>query len=350
MDRDHPSGRGQATSKDVAAAAGVAQSTVSYVMTGKRSVTADVRRRVEKAMRDLDYHPNAGARALRGAKTNVIALAVHLGADADVGDTLPYIDTIVEEARNREYEVVLLTTDEGPGGLQRLAGRRVADAFVLMDVRTRDDRLATAADLGCPVVLFGRPADSHGLDAVDFDTGRAAALLVDELAYTGHRHIVVVGDSPEADALEFRFISEFHSSARVRAQERGVTIDIVHRESNGWAGFESVADRILVHRDDRLGIIARTPRVTEWVVQLARLHGLVLGRDVSVVALCTDSTAREFDPAITNVSPEPRELSRRAMGVLFERIVGDDQPPRLELVQPRGITRRGSTTDHGLSE
>ncbi|MEU4601960.1 LacI family DNA-binding transcriptional regulator [Kribbella sp. NPDC023972] len=64
------------TSKDVAALAGVSQSTVSYVLSGKRPISAETRQRVEDAIAELTYQPNAGARALRGRRTNVVALVV----------------------------------------------------------------------------------------------------------------------------------------------------------------------------------------------------------------------------------------------------------------------------------
>ncbi|HCX84114.1 MAG TPA: LacI family transcriptional regulator [Micrococcales bacterium] len=337
------------TSKDVAALAGVSQSTVSYVMTGRRAISAQTRRKVEDAMALLGYHPNAGARALRGARTNVIALAVRLGHDAEVAESVPYIDAVVEEARARDYDVVLSTTDDGPSGLERLAGRRVADAFVLMDVHTEDPRLATAASLGLPVVLVGRPADRHGLDAVDFDTRAAAALLVGELADTGHRHVVAVGETPDVDAETMRFLSDFHEGARAEAARRGLGFDLVSRERAGWAGVEAAADRILADRGDRLGLLARTGQVTEWLVQLAHTRGLRVGEDVSLVSLCTDVTAAALEPAVTHVSPQPRELSRLAMRVLFERIDGEpdvERPARLELLAPAGVERRASVVTY----
>ncbi|MGW4796095.1 LacI family DNA-binding transcriptional regulator, partial [Nonomuraea sp. NPDC004297] len=138
------------TSKDVAALAGVSQSTVSYVLSGKRPISAETRQRVEAAIERLTYQPNAGARALRGRRTNVIALVARLSESTDVADTIPYIDTVVAQARGRDFDVVLVTAGQGPGELVRLAKRSICDGVVLMDIRGRDDRLATAAALGLP--------------------------------------------------------------------------------------------------------------------------------------------------------------------------------------------------------
>ncbi|MEU4745537.1 LacI family DNA-binding transcriptional regulator, partial [Actinosynnema sp. NPDC023658] len=52
------------TLADVAKHAGVSASTVSYVLSGKRTISAETRDRVERSVAELGYHPNARARAL----------------------------------------------------------------------------------------------------------------------------------------------------------------------------------------------------------------------------------------------------------------------------------------------
>ena len=55
---------------EVAEAAGVSISTVSYALSGKRPISAETRRRIEEAVRELGYSPNAGARMLAGSRTS----------------------------------------------------------------------------------------------------------------------------------------------------------------------------------------------------------------------------------------------------------------------------------------
>jgi len=57
--------------KDVADAANVSSSTVSYVLSGKRPISKATADRVHQAIHDLHYRPNAGARALASARTSV---------------------------------------------------------------------------------------------------------------------------------------------------------------------------------------------------------------------------------------------------------------------------------------
>ncbi|MFF3501095.1 LacI family DNA-binding transcriptional regulator [Streptomyces sp. NPDC003247] len=340
---EHRGGRTAPTSKDVAALAGVAQSTVSAVMSGKRAVSAETRRRVEAAMRQLRYQPNAGARTLRTAKTNVIALVMHLSAKVDAAESVPYLDTIIEQARQHDYDVLVSTEREAPEGIRRLAGRSICDAFVLMDIQPDDERIDAAHDLGLPVVLVGRPKDPRGLDVVDFDIRRSAELMVDELALTGHRHIAVLGDLP-AERRRFQFMFDFYDGLRDRAAAHGVELTVVPRRLEGWEGVVDSADRLLAHADDRLGLICRAPQVTEWLVRLVHERHLLLGEDLSLVSLCTDETALSFARPVTNVSPLPRTVSSLAMRLLLERLEGSRAPARLELVEPRGLTRRATTT------
>lgn len=330
------------TSRDVATRAGVAQSTVSAVLSGKRAVAASTKARVEAAMADLGYEPNAGARTLRTSRTNVVALVVQLEAGVDAAETVPYIDTIIEEARHQDYDVVLSTTREGPEGIVRLARRSICDAFILMDITPDDDRVAAVATLGKPVVLIGRPDDPRGVDVVDFDTRRAAEMLVDELAASGHGHVTVLGEVTGAQAL--RFVTEFHAGARERAAVHGLGLNIVERATRTWESVRDVGDELLAHLDDRLGLIARNQRDMDWIARLLQMRGLVPGRDVSLVCLSPDDAAQVHPRPVTNISPRPRELSRLAMRLLFARLGGDTSPPRLELVEPRGVVRRATTT------
>lgn len=331
------------TSKDVAALAGVAQSTVSYVINGK-PVTDETRIRVEEAMRKLRYQPNAGARTLRTSKTKVIALVVHLGAQDDAVETVPYIDTVIEDARRQDYDVLLSTLREGADGLTRLAGRSICDGFVLMDVQEHDERVITASSLDLPVVLVGRPAEARGLDVVDFDTRKTAELLVDELASTGHRHIAV-HDEPTNNTGSFRFLTDFYDGVRQRSAHHGIGLSIVPLADDKWGSIEASGAQLLEHQNDRLGIIGRTPRITQSLVQLLQVRGLVPGIDVSLVSRCTDETASSFARPVTNVSPQPRQLTSLAMQFLFERLAGSDIAARVELVEPEPVVRRETTID-----
>ncbi|MEU8616153.1 substrate-binding domain-containing protein, partial [Actinoplanes sp. NPDC048791] len=67
------------------------------------------------------------------------------------------------------------------------------------------------------------------------------------------------------------------------------------------------------------------------------------GRDLSVVGLCPDALAAGTTPPVTNVSLEPRDVSRRAMRTLFRLLDRDPTAAEpVELITPR-LTRRRTT-------
>jgi len=209
------------TSKDVARIAGVSQSTVSYVMSGRRPISEETRRRVEAAIQQLTYQPNAGARALASQRTQVIGLVVPFEPVDDTPGLLPFIETIAACAREQDYDVLLVTADEGAAGLRRLAGRSLCDAIVMMDIGATDGRIPVATELSVPVILIGVPDDSAGLHCVDLDFTLAGRLAVDELAACGHRRIVVIGYSAALLARRVNYVGRFLRGTESAAADHG---------------------------------------------------------------------------------------------------------------------------------
>jgi DNA-binding LacI/PurR family transcriptional regulator len=332
------------TSKDVARIAGVSQSTVSYVMTGKRPISERTRQRVLTAMEQLTYEPNAGARALAGRRTQVVGLVVPFESGSQVTGLLPFIETIASSARANDHEVLLVTADEGSSGLRRLAGRALCDAIIMMDIREQDERIPVAVALPIPVVLVGVPDDPAGLYCVDLDFEAAARMAVDELVDTGHDEAFVVGYPAAVMDRRVNFVGRFLRSARHHAQMRGLPLTVLEPVEPGRAAAAQAVDHILTHRGP-----GRTGVLVPYIVDMApllhalRARDIEPGRDISVIGVSTDRLAEESEPPYTNVSEEPRDVSRRAMATLFWLL--DPDPgvghPAIDLVAPR-LTRRGT--------
>lgn len=138
-----------ATIADVARRAGVAPSTVSYVLSNRRSISSATRQAVERAIRELDYQPHAGARALRGARTRVLAVSV-----PEDGPYLPlrwrFVHDLSTAARAHDYDLLLLTGEETVADVRRVARSRLADGAILMSVLTADPRIPVVRDSASP--------------------------------------------------------------------------------------------------------------------------------------------------------------------------------------------------------
>ena len=186
----------QPTITDVAKHAGVAPSTVSYVLSGNRTISPQTRRRVETSIRALKYRPHAGARSMRGGRTDVIALVVPIYRWSSERILMPYVYGVLEGARQHGWNVMLLTGPDGRSEIDRVVRSKMVDGLVLMEVLANDERVPFVAELGRPAVLLGVPDDPKGLPCVDFDFEAAGRLCVKHLAKLGHSAIGFLGPAP----------------------------------------------------------------------------------------------------------------------------------------------------------
>ncbi|MEV6293899.1 LacI family DNA-binding transcriptional regulator [Streptomyces sp. NPDC051896] len=220
-----------ATIKDVAERAGVAPSTVSYVLSGSRKISEDTRRAVQAAIEELGYHPRASARTLRSARTRVLALAVpRVPGEYRAIDGRFAVD-VTDAARGHDYDVLLITDEDGVGGLRRVARSGLADAAVLMAVEKRDPRIEVLHELGFPAALLGH--DGHaGLPWTDLDWEAAVALALRETVAAGHRRIVFLSSAEHEIAARRGYALQGLDGARRAARETGAEVRLVssHRD------------------------------------------------------------------------------------------------------------------------
>jgi DNA-binding LacI/PurR family transcriptional regulator len=328
------------TLADVARHAGVAASTVSYVLSGKRSVSASTRRRVERSIELLNYHPHAGARALASSRSSIIALVVPLRGDLYVPVMMEIAIAVTTTARRFGHDVLLLTNEEGPEGIRRVAVSARADAMILMDVSMDDDRIPMLRDVGIDAVLIGVPADARGLACVDLDFTAAGGLCVEHLADLGHREVAFLGEAEAVYDRRSGFAERTLDGVRSRAAARDIRV--VHRpcEASHEAAASTVT-RILQDRPRTSGLIVQNEAVIPPLLSVLRATGRMVPEDMSVVALCPDQVAEQTSPRLTSVRIPAEDMGRRAVEMLMRRM-DDGRAGELVLLPPE-LTVRGST-------
>jgi DNA-binding LacI/PurR family transcriptional regulator len=328
------------TIMDVAEAAGVAPSTVSYVISGKRSISTKTRRQVEESIRKLGYHPHAGARALASSKTSVLALVIPLRTDLNVSVVMEFVAAVATAARDHDHDVLLLTKDEGPAALQRVASSALADALIVMDVEAAEPRVPMLLALDCPVVLIGAPDASSGLTCVDLDFVAAGEQCVRHLAGLGHRSIALVGPSPavygRGTGYAKRFLRGFTETAAglgvaARSHSCAHSYDAVSRCLSG-----------LFNDDPNLtGLVVHNEAVLPALLSDLRHSGRRLPEDVSVIAVCPDSMAANHPVALTTVAIPAKEVGALAVEMTVRQLAGPTVA-ETRLLAPR-LVRRQST-------
>jgi DNA-binding LacI/PurR family transcriptional regulator len=329
-----------ATLADVARHAGVAASTVSYVLSGKRSVSPATRCRVERSIELLGYHPHAGARALASSRSSVIALVVPLCSDLYLPVMTEIAIAVTTTARRFGYDVLLLTNDEGAEGIRRVAVSARADAVILIDVTMEDERIPMLRDVSIDVVLIGVPADPSGLGCVDLDYAAAGELCAGHLASLGHREVAFIGEAAAVYQRRSGFAERTLRGVMDEAAVRGVRV--VHRPCEGsHAAAAAAITRILADQPGTTALIVQNEAIMSPLLSVLRTAGRVVPEAVSVVALCSEQGAERTSPHLTSVAIPAQDMGRRAVELLARRL-DDGAASEVVLLPPR-LTVRGST-------
>ena len=328
------------TIADVARAAGVSPSTVSYVLSGKRSISETTRRRVHHSIAELGYRPNAGARALASNRTNVVALVVPLRTDLNVPVVMQFVTATVTEARSHDHDVLLLTADEGAEGLRRVVASSLADALIVMDVEADEPRVPVLRELGTPAVLIGVPADPQELTCVDLDFTAAGSDCVHHLADLGHRDIALIGPSPAVYQRGTSYAGRFLSGFRATAASRGVEADTLACAPT-YEGLRECLDALLARRHPVTGLVVHNEAILGPLLSELDRRGIDVPRDISVLAVCPPDVAQAQAVPLSSVDLPAVELGRLAVELAM-RLLDGRAEPEVRLLPPR-LTARGST-------
>jgi DNA-binding LacI/PurR family transcriptional regulator len=325
---------------DVARHADVSASTVSYVLSGKRSISEQTRRRVLESIDLLGYHPHAGARALASNRSNVIALVVPIRSGIYVPVLMQFAISVVTAARGFDHDVLLLTQDEGVEGLQRVAGTSLVDAIIVMDVELHDARLPVLRSLGRPAVLIGFPANPAGLTCIDLDFERAGRLAAAHLADVGCRDVALVGAPPEVYARGTGFAERTRSGFERAVRERGL-------RGATWPcdpardAVRRVVGELLRQRPGLDGIVVHNEAAIPALLEALRAGGRRIPDDLALVAMGPDELAEQASPALTSIAIPASEVGHKAVALLMAKLDSQDVPDAT-LLEPQ-LSVRAST-------
>lgn len=325
---------------DVAQHAGVSPSTVSYVLSGKRTISPETKERVWEAITALGYRPHAGARALASSRSNVVALVLPLRTGIHVPVVMQFAISVVTAAREHDHDVLLLTQQEGEEGLRRVSASSLVDGVLVMDVQLHDERLAALRSLDRPAVLIGMPADTTGLTCVDLDFTAAGAACVDHLADLGHRKVALIGSPPEVYARETGFAERVEHGFLEAARQRGMD-STAHPCAPTAEAVEELLEGLLHERPDLTSLVVHNEPLVEPAIRALRQVGRSVPEEISVVAICPDEVAERAPLPVTSVRIPAEELGHRAVDLLMT-LLDDGTVPETTLL-PAELTVRAST-------
>ncbi|MCU1509419.1 MAG: transcriptional regulator [Glaciihabitans sp.] len=308
-----------ATLSDVAALAGVSISAVSRVLSNAPSarVSGETRRRIQDAAAQLDYRPNFAARALKFARTNVVALVVPDLTNAIFTELMAGVEAAAHELG---YMVLLARAESMQPGdemLAKLIGEgRVDGVLVQVGDTMADENLQAILDGRVPAVLVNSRRESH-VGSVTLQDEAGAKLATEYLAGLGHTRIALVNGLPTTDTAQRRQegFREAMTEAGLEVRQHYVT----------WLGYEPRQGRAALRELMKLEtpptalVVANVNAALGLLVE-ARALGVRVPEQLSVVAIHDAWIADNAWPPITTVRMPLYELGRASMAAIYERI------------------------------
>jgi LacI family transcriptional regulator len=329
-----------ATLADVARHAGVSQATASRIVNGSaKLVTEELRLRVLRAVKELQYVPNAHAQQLARAHRSAVGVIVHDVSDpyfaeitrglqrvaADSGRLVMICNSYRHPDRELEY-VELLRAHQVAAII--LAGSGYHDATFS---RSLNLKLAAYTRTGGRVTVIGR----HQLagDCVMPDNEAGGYLLGVEIFGSGHRRVGVIAGPRVLTTTTDRI-----AGVRRAVREYGRTLPprrVAYADFDRDSGA-AAAERLLDANPDLTAIIALNDSMAIGALATLRARGLVAPRDVSVVGFDDMPVARDITPALTTVRLPLADMGARAMTLALGAA---GAKPRVERIEATLVRR-----------
>lgn len=315
------------TSSDVARHAGVSQSAVSLVISGKAGtrVSAATAERIRQSAAELGYSPNHAASILRTGVVPTLALAVPTVEQPFFSSVLVAAE---RQARQSGYSMILLDSggDErwATRMLDMLRGGMLAGAIAYAPTDSETELLVRSK---MPIVLAD--VEGAGLPTVRFDVSAGARAAAEHLADLGHTYIGYLGASATRATYRFR------QAAFIEAAEaRGSSVVAVEHSTTLELDDALNTARRLLDSHPRITAVMCDDDLLAAAIILAAGPGRV-PQDLSVIGFGNIDLARMITPALTTVDLSSATIGARAVDLLLmdpamsPRPQDDDLPSRL---------------------
>jgi DNA-binding LacI/PurR family transcriptional regulator len=316
------------TSSDVARAAGVSRTTVSFVLNGKPgwSIPEETRNRVMDAARQLQYRPRASARALAAGYSDIVLLAV---PDLPMGEGIAaFIEELADALAG--YGLTLVTHLAGANARPLPDVCATLEASAVTALESFSDEMAEALHQAGAKVVLPVLDPAPAMRAVG---GMQAACLIGG----GRRRLgyALPAESRELPMARQRLEGAVQACAAAGVEppvalELGLDPASAERAVAAWAE-QSVT-----------GVCAYNDEYAMAVLSGARARGLAVPGDLAVVGADDIPVAPLAAPPLTTVAFDLREAGRHRAEAIATRLRGQEQPPERSDSGPRLIRRESA--------
>lgn len=311
------------TRADVAKIAGVSESTVSYVLSGKRPISEATRKRVHAAIQKSGYKSNYAAAALAGGTPRLVTMMIsNLFNDPGSRIIGTLVQGVVDGVRELGFHSVIWpVSEDDDADTDLLLKTNISGGVILMNVSRNDQRVHLLHREKVPFVVLGRTDVGFKYNFVDRDFENRDRIALQKLKELGHIHIGVMS-----------FGIEQKPHLKKLAKSLNLTLHIIPT-INTYEGGAEIARDIVKNFPKVTAIISMLDLATLGFVEGAPAGGISIPDQISIIGLnMLENQAESVEPKITTVAFDAYEMARSCGKIIVAAISGEKQAmPKEEL-------------------
>ena len=330
------------TLNDIAKKVGVSPSTVSRVINGSAPISDEMKKKIYKAMNELNYHPNSLARNLATGSSLTIGLVVD--ADNETAFANSFFNRSVyaiERVAQKNGYNLLITNDIGKKSspvCDLVYGQRV-DGLIIPSSGVKDSLLEVLEKENTPWVMLGE-ATGTGEDIcwVDMDNCEGSKKAVRHLLERGYKKIVYVADDIQATYTKRR-IAGYQSALK----ENGISVteEQVMVCENDLEKLEKMI-AVKIEKEETDAYICSNNILAYRVLQALKDKGKRVPEEIGIITFDNYPMAEYMTPPLTVIDVDTYRLGEMAAELLIRKIKEKGQINRENLIPTELIIREST--------
>lgn len=324
-----------ASIRDVAKKANVAACTVSRFLNGTDNVAPETKKRIEDAIADLNYIPNALARGMFKHKSGIIAMLIP-------SIRHPYFANLAHcielELYEKGYKLMLCSTDgqiEKERDYITVFKSNIVDG-VIMGVSDLEDK--EYLDFGKPIVMLDYDIGKK-LPIVASDHANGGVLAAEKFIDSNCKYVIHIGDMELSKVESYKC----HMSLEKNLKKAGIESRFIEIKWNefDFDGYLNVATTILEKYTQIDGVMASDIQAAAFLKAALEL-GKKVPEEFAVVSYDGTYVSSVNRASMTCVVQFTEEIGRQTVAVLLDILAGKCLSKRKYIIDV--MRKSGETT------
>ncbi len=333
------------TSLDIAHRAGVSQATVSRVLRGSPLVNAETRRRVEEAVRELNYKVDRHASSLRTQRAGTLALLLFEDPTPDDSHINPFflamLGSITRACARQGHDLLVSFQQLSDDWHADYEDSMKADGLILLgygDYIAYESKLAHLVAQGTHFVRWGPVLPGQPGISIGCDNAEGGAMVGRHFVATGRRQVAFLGDASTHYPEFFARYCGCDAALREAGLRMNPSLQ-VDAPSTEQAGYD--AARTLLARGQPFdALFAASDLIAIGALHALKEAGLRVPQDVAVAGFDGTPMARFSNPPLTTVVQDTSRAGELLVDTLLQLV--REQPAQSVTLAPTLQVRASS--------